>query len=117
MALKITEECINCAACEPECPNHAIYQGGAQWSYADGTALKGTITLADGTQVNAETMNAPLSDSFYFIIPEKCTECTGFHEEPQCTSVCPVDCCPKDENHQEEKEKLLAKKKFLHAEA
>jgi len=24
MALLITEECINCAACEPECPNEAI---------------------------------------------------------------------------------------------
>ncbi len=27
MALKITEECINCAACEPECPNEAISMG------------------------------------------------------------------------------------------
>ncbi len=27
MALKITEECINCAACEPECPNDAITMG------------------------------------------------------------------------------------------
>lgn len=27
MALKITEECINCDVCEPECPNGAIYQG------------------------------------------------------------------------------------------
>ncbi len=27
MALKITEECINCGACEPECPNSAISQG------------------------------------------------------------------------------------------
>lgn len=27
MALKITEECINCDVCEPECPNEAIYQG------------------------------------------------------------------------------------------
>ena len=27
MALKITEECINCDVCEPECPNQAIYQG------------------------------------------------------------------------------------------
>ncbi len=26
MALKITEECINCGACEPECPNTAISQ-------------------------------------------------------------------------------------------
>ena len=27
MATIITEECINCGACEPECPNQAITQG------------------------------------------------------------------------------------------
>jgi ferredoxin len=27
MALKITQECINCDVCEPVCPNHAISQG------------------------------------------------------------------------------------------
>ncbi|HCU54162.1 MAG TPA: ferredoxin [Gammaproteobacteria bacterium] len=27
MALRITEECINCDVCEPECPNGAISQG------------------------------------------------------------------------------------------
>lgn len=27
MALAITDVCINCDACEPECPNNAIYQG------------------------------------------------------------------------------------------
>jgi ferredoxin len=27
MAYKITEECINCGACEPECPNAAITAG------------------------------------------------------------------------------------------
>ncbi len=27
MALKITDECINCDVCEPVCPNHAISQG------------------------------------------------------------------------------------------
>jgi ferredoxin len=27
MALMITEECINCDVCEPECPNQAIYMG------------------------------------------------------------------------------------------
>lgn len=27
MALKITEECINCDVCEPACPNQAIFAG------------------------------------------------------------------------------------------
>ena len=27
MALMITDECINCDVCEPECPNSAISQG------------------------------------------------------------------------------------------
>ncbi|MBL7945411.1 MAG: 4Fe-4S binding protein, partial [Flavobacteriales bacterium] len=39
MAIMITDECINCGACEPECPNNAIYEGGAEWRLADGTSL------------------------------------------------------------------------------
>lgn len=27
MSLIITDECINCDVCEPECPNEAIYPG------------------------------------------------------------------------------------------
>ncbi|MCH8531272.1 MAG: YfhL family 4Fe-4S dicluster ferredoxin [Saccharospirillum sp.] len=27
MALYITDECINCDVCEPECPNNAISEG------------------------------------------------------------------------------------------
>jgi ferredoxin len=29
MAMQIGEECINCAACEPECPNEAISRSEA----------------------------------------------------------------------------------------
>jgi ferredoxin len=29
MALRITNECINCSVCEPECPNGAISEGEA----------------------------------------------------------------------------------------
>jgi len=31
MAFKITEECINCGACEPECPNQAIAAGDERY--------------------------------------------------------------------------------------
>ncbi|MFQ5760892.1 MAG: 4Fe-4S binding protein, partial [Acidiferrobacterales bacterium] len=27
MSLLITDACINCDVCEPECPNNAIYEG------------------------------------------------------------------------------------------
>ena len=39
MAIKITDECINCGACEPECPNNAIYEGGIEWKMADGKII------------------------------------------------------------------------------
>jgi len=31
MAYKITDECINCGACEPECPNQAISAGDERY--------------------------------------------------------------------------------------
>jgi ferredoxin len=31
MAFRITEECINCGACEPECPNQAISAGDERY--------------------------------------------------------------------------------------
>jgi ferredoxin len=33
MALLINEDCINCGACVPECPNTAIYVGGDEYEY------------------------------------------------------------------------------------
>lgn len=30
---------------------------------------------------------------YYEIDPGKCTECKGFYDESQCSSVCPVDAC------------------------
>ena len=50
--------------------------------------------------------------SLYYIVADKCTECKGFHEEPQCAAVCPVDCCIPDEDHVETEEVLLGKQTF-----
>jgi ferredoxin len=115
MAIRITDECINCGACEPECPNNAIYEPGAEWAYEDGTALRGTVVL-NGTEVDSAERREPVSAEVYYIVPDKCTECTGFHEEPQCAAVCPVDCCLDDPDHVESKEVLLARKQALHLE-
>jgi ferredoxin len=115
MAIMITDECINCGACEPECPNTAIYEGGVQWTWAGGTQL--AQVEVDGQMVDAKVKQRGKSDEFYYIVSDKCTECMGFHDKPQCAEVCPVDCCVEDPDVRESKEELLAKKAFLHQEA
>lgn len=81
---------------------------------SDGTSLKGSFTLLDGTVVSADQRMAPVAVDTYYITPNKCTECQGFHEEPQCAAVCPVDCCVPDEMYKETVEELLAKKEKMH---
>ena len=95
MALLINEECINCGACEPECPNTAIYPGGEEYELG-------------GKKFPA------LSQDYYYIVPEKCTECVGFYDQEQCASVCPTDACVKDPARPEAKDSLLEKAKALH---
>ena len=96
MATMITSECINCGACEPECPNTAIYQGGVQWQASDGG------------------MHAALSNDIFYIVPEKCTECVGFHDHEACAAVCPLDCCVPNPDIPETHEVLLARARTLH---
>ena len=114
MAIMITDECINCGACEPECPNNAIYEGGAEWKFTDGTTLKGLIQTLDGASTEADHAFEPVHMDVYYIAHEKCTECVGFHDEPQCAAVCPVDCCVDDPDYRESEDELLAKKNFMH---
>ena len=116
MAIMITDECINCGACEPECPNHAIYEGGAEWKYSEGTGLRGIMSpLNGGGELDADGLQEAKSMDVYYIVSDKCTECVGFHDEPQCASVCPVDCCVDDPDFREEKDALMAKKDKMHA--
>lgn len=61
MPMTITEECISCGACEPDCPVEAISE----------------------------------DDTIYVIDPAVCVECEGYHDSPQCVSVCPVECIVK----------------------
>ena len=75
MALMITDECINCDVCEPECPNDAISMGS----------------------------------EVYVIDPDKCTECVGHYDVPQCRQVCPVDCIPLNPERVESHEQLMGK--------
>jgi len=75
VALIITDLCINCDVCEPECPNSAISQG----------------------------------PEIYVIDWNRCTECVGHFDAPQCVEVCPVDCIPHDPAHAETKDELQRK--------
>jgi ferredoxin len=58
--------------------------------------------------------NPALSAEFYYIVPEKCTECVGHFDQEQCAAVCPVDCCVADPNRVETEEELAARAKALH---
>jgi ferredoxin len=95
MATIITEECINCGACEPECPNTAIYQGGVEYDFGG-------------------AKHAPIAAEIFYIVPEKCTECVGFFDYEACAAVCPVDCCVTDPGRPESEEVLIQRAKELH---
>ena len=94
--------------------NNAIYEASEDWKYADGTALSGNVVLPNGNVVDANKLQEPTSDEVFFIVPGKCTECIGFHDEPQCAAVCPVDCCIPDEDVVETTTQLQKKQQFLH---
>ncbi|MGC8507294.1 MAG: YfhL family 4Fe-4S dicluster ferredoxin [Thiomonas sp.] len=81
MALWITDDCINCDVCEPECPNEAIFMG----------------------------------PEIYEINPDRCTECVGHFDTPQCVQVCPVNCIPVRPDRVETREQLLEKYQRLTA--
>jgi len=49
----------------------------------------------------------------YTIAAEKCTECVGHFDEPQCVEVCPVECILLDPEVPETREELAAKAKRL----
>jgi ferredoxin len=48
-------------------------------------------------------------DLHYLINPNKCTECVGHFDEPQCVVLCPVECIPKDPKHKESVQQLEEK--------
>jgi ferredoxin len=105
MAIYISSDCINCGACEPECPNTAIYEPGSVWKL-------GTHAYSDSSSPGG-FKGEFYSTDYYFIVPDKCTECKTFHDEPQCAAVCPVDCCLPDTNNVETEESLIQKVAYL----
>jgi len=48
-------------------------------------------------------------EDIYVIDPNKCTECVGHYDEPQCQQVCPVDCIPLNPERMETEQELMIK--------
>lgn len=65
MAVMITDECINCDACAPECPVAAI--------------------LSEDNDKN------PYEGDRFYVKPETCVECVGHADTPRCAEACPTE--------------------------
>ena len=38
-------------------------------------------------------------ETIYVIDPNKCVECVGYNDSPQCAEICPVDAAEPDPDH------------------
>jgi ferredoxin len=65
MAVMITDLCINCGDCAPECPVAAI--------------------LEDSNEKN------PHEGEYFYVKPETCVECVGHADAPRCADACPTE--------------------------
>lgn len=65
MSVIIDDSCITCDACLQNCPVNAI----------------------------VDDMQNPTGESRYYVKPEKCIECVGVYEDPQCAAICPSIGC------------------------
>lgn len=65
MSVMITNECISCGDCAPECPVAAI--------------------LGDSDDKN------PYAGEHFYVKAESCVECVGHAETPRCAQACPTE--------------------------
>lgn len=65
MSVIINDTCITCDACLQQCPVGAI----------------------------VDDMHNPTGKKQYYVQPEKCVECVGIYEDPQCAAICPSIGC------------------------
>lgn len=84
----ITDDCINCSACEAECPKNAVYP---KLKLEDKSGFGGLFIN------NSFLRDGFVSEKHYFVNPYICNCCEGIYPEPRCNEVCPVSCCISDE--------------------
>lgn len=105
MALKISNDCMNCGICEIECPYNAIYPAGLNWRRVKNKYL----ALCEDKSFTDDFYSA----MHYYIVPDMCTECKGISETPKCIMVCPLSGIEKDIERWESEEHLYSKKQYL----
>ncbi|WP_295053149.1 4Fe-4S dicluster domain-containing protein [Sulfuricurvum sp.] len=65
MSVIINDTCITCDACLQQCPVNAIVDDSSN----------------------------PTGKKQYYVQPEKCVECVGLYDDPQCAAICPSIGC------------------------
>ena len=94
MATYITEECINCGACEPECPNEAISEGDDIYVIDPNlcTECVGHFEEPQCRRVCPVDCIHPRKDEpafeaaeMLYIHPDECIDCGA------CVPACPVE--------------------------
>lgn len=65
MSVIINDTCITCDACLQQCPVNAI----------------------------VDDLSNPMGKKQYYVQPEKCVECVGIYDDPQCAAICPSIGC------------------------
>jgi len=65
MSVIIDDTCITCDACLQNCPVNAI----------------------------VDDTDNPTGEKRYYVQPEKCVECVGIFDDPQCAAICPSIGC------------------------
>ena len=71
--------------------------------------IKDECIACDACREECPTESIEENDPVYIIDGDRCTECVGFFDEPQCISVCPVDCIITDPDNTESIEELKYK--------
>ena len=78
--------------------------------------IKDDCIACDACREECPTEAIEENDPIYIIDPDRCTECVGFYDEPQCIAVCPVDCIVLDPDNIETADELKFKYEQLQAE-
>jgi len=71
--------------------------------------IKDDCIACDACREECPTEAIEENDPIYIIDPDRCTECVGFYDEPQCIAVCPVDCIVLDPDNVESADELKFK--------